>query len=154
MAETLCSGDYIRDDSDFLSRVRLVLAEVSRACNFVVAFYYHLAEYALWRSDINKVCRCLSQFDSSHRGIVKSRSFYKIPVTIITRDMFSLSEISEQLKDVSQESVGVSFAGQSLVFNTASDGKLCKIFSMMYLPIRVPHVHKTLMGAQLSVIRS
>ncbi|KYQ59417.1 Ran GTPase-activating protein 1 [Trachymyrmex zeteki] len=35
--------------------------------------------------------------------------------------MFSLGEISEQLKDVSRQSVGVSFAGQSLVLNTAND---------------------------------
>ncbi|XP_011629760.1 ran GTPase-activating protein 1 [Pogonomyrmex barbatus] len=35
--------------------------------------------------------------------------------------MFSLSEIGEQLKDVSRKSVGVSFAGQSLVLDTASD---------------------------------
>ncbi|KYM98869.1 PREDICTED: ran GTPase-activating protein 1-like [Cyphomyrmex costatus] len=35
--------------------------------------------------------------------------------------MFSLGEISEQLKDVSRQSVGVSFAGQSLVLDTAND---------------------------------
>ncbi|XP_011693581.1 PREDICTED: ran GTPase-activating protein 1 [Wasmannia auropunctata] len=35
--------------------------------------------------------------------------------------MFSLSEIGEQLKDVSRKSVGVSFAGQSLVLDTAND---------------------------------
>lgn len=35
--------------------------------------------------------------------------------------MFSLGEISEQLKDVSRKSVGVSFAGQSLVLDTAND---------------------------------
>ncbi|KYN16476.1 PREDICTED: ran GTPase-activating protein 1-like [Trachymyrmex cornetzi] len=35
--------------------------------------------------------------------------------------MFSLGEISEQLKDVSRQSVGVSFAGQSLVLDTADD---------------------------------
>lgn len=37
--------------------------------------------------------------------------------------MFSLGEIGEQLKDVSRKSVGVSFAGQSLVLDTANDGK-------------------------------
>lgn len=35
--------------------------------------------------------------------------------------MFSLGEISEQLKDVSRKSVGVSFAGQSLILDTAND---------------------------------
>ncbi|XP_012528277.1 ran GTPase-activating protein 1 isoform X1 [Monomorium pharaonis] len=35
--------------------------------------------------------------------------------------MFSLGEIGEQLKDVSRKSVGVSFAGQSLVLDTAND---------------------------------
>ncbi|KAG5319745.1 RAGP1 protein, partial [Pseudoatta argentina] len=35
--------------------------------------------------------------------------------------MFSLGEIGEQLKDVSRQSVGVSFAGQSLVLDTADD---------------------------------
>ncbi|XP_072767679.1 ran GTPase-activating protein 1 [Anoplolepis gracilipes] len=35
--------------------------------------------------------------------------------------MFSLGEISEQLKDVSRKSVGVSFAGQSLVLDTADN---------------------------------
>ncbi|XP_011868365.1 PREDICTED: ran GTPase-activating protein 1 [Vollenhovia emeryi] len=35
--------------------------------------------------------------------------------------MFSLGEISEQLRDVSRRSVGVSFAGQSLVLDTAND---------------------------------
>ncbi|CAL1685844.1 unnamed protein product [Lasius platythorax] len=35
--------------------------------------------------------------------------------------MFCLGDISEQLKDVSRKSVGVSFAGQSLVLDTASD---------------------------------
>ncbi|XP_071563994.1 ran GTPase-activating protein 1 [Temnothorax nylanderi] len=35
--------------------------------------------------------------------------------------MFSLGEIGEQLKDVSRKSVGVSFAGQSLVLDTADD---------------------------------
>lgn len=37
--------------------------------------------------------------------------------------MFSLGEISEQLKNVSRKSVGVSFAGQSLVLDTADNGK-------------------------------
>ncbi|EFN62725.1 Ran GTPase-activating protein 1 [Camponotus floridanus] len=35
--------------------------------------------------------------------------------------MFSLGEISEQLKNVSRKSVGVSFAGQSLVLDTADN---------------------------------
>ncbi|XP_050458578.1 ran GTPase-activating protein 1 [Cataglyphis hispanica] len=35
--------------------------------------------------------------------------------------MFSLDEISEQLKNVSRKSVGVSFAGQSLVLDTADN---------------------------------
>jgi len=45
-----------------------------------------------------------------------------------TRNMFSLGEISEQLKDVSRKSIGVSFAGQSLVLDTANDGKMLKSF--------------------------
>jgi len=42
--------------------------------------------------------------------------------------MFSLGEIGEQLKDVSRKSIGVSFAGQSLVLDTASDGKMLESF--------------------------
>lgn len=42
--------------------------------------------------------------------------------------MFSLGEISEQLKNVSRKSVGVSFAGQSLVLDTADNGKKVKTF--------------------------
>jgi len=40
--------------------------------------------------------------------------------------MFSLNEITEQLKDASRKctGTGVSFAGRSLVLDTAKDGKI------------------------------
>lgn len=42
--------------------------------------------------------------------------------------MFSLGEISEQLKNVSRKSVGVSFAGQSLILDTADNGNTIEFF--------------------------
>lgn len=65
--------------------------------------------------------------------------------------MFSLGEIGEQLKDVSRKTVGVSFAGQSLVLDTANDGKTYNLFND--LSLRVSHTKQTIV-AQLSLIRS
>lgn len=52
--------------------------------------------------------------------------------------MFSLGDIGEQLKDVGRKSVGVSFAGRTLVLNTASDGKSLEI-STIYPLVREAH---------------
>lgn len=49
--------------------------------------------------------------------------------------MFSLGEISEQLKDVSRKSVGVSFAGQSLILDTANDGKIIEFIYIYFFDI-------------------
>lgn len=46
--------------------------------------------------------------------------------------MFSLDEISKQLKNVSRKSVGVSFAGQSLILDTADNGKTIEFFLYIF----------------------
>lgn len=48
---------------------------------------------------------------------------------------FNLSEISEQLKDVSRQWIGVSFAGKGLVLDTANDGKMSENFWMIFLKV-------------------